>query len=77
MRTIPQQPAHQARLVVGRDGHGSWIVQDRQGRIGGLFASETAALHFAHEECSDPTDVCQAPEGAVLDFGPAGLAIVH
>ncbi|MBZ5761406.1 MULTISPECIES: hypothetical protein [Rhizobium] len=58
-----------ARFLVGRDGHGGWIVQDRLGRIGGLFANETAALHFAREECDrNPAEVCQLPENIVLGF---------
>lgn len=67
-----------ARFLVGCDGHGSWIVQDREGRIGGLFASETAALHFAREECGHRADdVCRAPEGAVLDFDGGTAAHLH
>ena len=64
-----------ARFIIGRDGRGSWIVQDRQGLVGGLFRNEAAALHFAAEECThNPADICHAPEGAVLDldgFPPA------
>ena len=62
-------PAAPARFVVGRDGRGSWIVQDREGLVGGLFRSEAAALHFAAEECNhNPADICHAPEGTVLDL---------
>jgi hypothetical protein len=58
-----------ARFIVGRDRGGSWIVQDRQGRVGGLFTNEAAALHFAAEECNhNPADICRAPEGSVLDL---------
>jgi hypothetical protein len=57
------------RFVVGRDEHGGWIVQDRQGLVGGLFANEAAALHFAAEECNhNPADIGRAPEGVVLDL---------
>jgi hypothetical protein len=56
-----------ARFVVGRDGHGGWVVQDRLGLVGGLFASEAAALHFAAEESNhNSADVCRAPEDVVL-----------
>lgn len=59
-----------ARFTIGRDRRGAWIVQDRRGLVGGLFASEAAALHFAAEECNhNPADICRAPEGSVLDFG--------
>lgn len=55
--------------MVGRDKRGRWIVQDRQGLVGGLFVNEAAALHFAAEECNhNPTDICRAPEGVVLDI---------
>ncbi len=58
-----------ARFIIGRDRRGSWIVQDRQGLVGGLFRNEAAALHFAAEECNhNPADICLAPEGAVLDL---------
>ncbi|WP_349958029.1 hypothetical protein [Rhizobium sp. ZPR3] len=64
-----------ARFIIGRDRRGSWIVQDRQGLVGGLFRNEAAALHFAAEECNhNPADICLAPEGAILDldgFAPA------
>ncbi|ENN86900.1 hypothetical protein RHSP_15260 [Rhizobium freirei PRF 81] len=62
-------PAAPARFIVGRDRCGSWIVQDREGLVGGLFRSEAAALHFAAEECNhNPADICHAPEGSVLDL---------
>ncbi|MBB6483562.1 hypothetical protein [Rhizobium lusitanum] len=58
-----------ARFMIGRDRRGSWIVQDREGLVGGLFRNEAAALHFAAEECNhNPADICHAPEGAVLDL---------
>lgn len=67
-----------ARFVVGRDGHGAWIVQDRQGLVGGLFANEAAALHFAAEECNhNPADICRAPEGVVLDLDCQGSKTAH
>ena len=70
----PLAPAP-ARFIIGRDRRGSWIVQDRQGLVGGLFRNEAAALHFASEECNHNTaDISLAPEGAILDldgFTPA------
>ena len=62
--------ATQPRFTIGRDRRGTWIVQDRQGLVGGLFANEAAALHFAVEESNyNPADICRAPDGSVLDFG--------
>ncbi len=58
-----------ARFIIGRDRRGNWIVQDREGLVGGLFRNEAAALHFAAEECNhNPADICHAPEGAILDL---------
>ncbi|MDK4713841.1 hypothetical protein [Rhizobium sp. CNPSo 4039] len=78
---LPRRSAHSplasapARFIIGRDRRGSWIVQDRQGLVGGLFRNEAAALHFAAEECNhNPADICLAPEGTTLDldgFAPA------
>jgi hypothetical protein len=66
-RSTPVPTAVPPRFVVGRDEHGAWIVQDRQGLVGGLFANEAAAMHFAAEECNhNPTDVCRAPDDVVL-----------
>lgn len=67
-----------ARFTVGPDGHGGWIVQDRLGRTGGLFANEVAALHFAREECDrNPADICHAPEGVVLGLDALRAESVH
>ncbi len=72
---LPRRVAHSplapasARFIIGRDHRGSWIVQDRQGLVGGLFRNEAAALHFAAEECNhNPTDICLAPEGVILEL---------
>jgi len=67
-----------ARFMVGPDGHGGWIVQDRLGRTGGLFANETAAVHFAREECDrNPADICHVPEGVLLGFDVLKTESVH
>lgn len=58
-----------ARFLVGRDCHGTWVVRDRLGRVGGLFANESAALHFAAEEAGhDPRQVRRIPEGTLPDL---------
>ena len=60
--------ARPARFTIGRDRGGRWIVQDREGLVGGLFINESAALHFAAEECNHkPDEICRAAAGAVLD----------
>lgn len=59
-----------ARFMVGRDDHGWWVVNDRLGKVGGLFASEDAALHFARDESGhDPAAVCRAPENRTIEMG--------
>jgi hypothetical protein len=64
-RTLAATP----RFTVGRDHHGCWVVQDSLGRVGGLFASEAAALHFADEESNhDVRAVCRAPAGKCVEF---------
>jgi hypothetical protein len=64
-RALPATP----RFTVGRDHHGWWVVQDRLGRVGGLFANETAALHFASEESNrDARSVCRAPAGRCVEL---------
>jgi hypothetical protein len=56
------------RFTIGRDHHGWWVVHDRLGRIGGLFASEEAASHFAIQESDrDPHMVCKAPNGTAVE----------
>jgi hypothetical protein len=76
-RSLSTLAAPQPRFTIGRDRRGTWVVQDRRGLVGGLFANEAAALHFAAEESNhNPADICRAPDGSVLDFGGT-LALVH
>ena len=72
IQRLPSGSPRRARFTVGRDNRGRWIVQDRQGRVGGLFVNEAAALHFAAAECNhDPAEICRAPDDTVLDFAPS------
>ncbi|MDO1581168.1 hypothetical protein [Rhizobium oryzicola] len=58
------------RFTVGRDHHGWWVVHDREERIGGLFRSCEAALHFAGGECELRHDEVQvADAGEVVELG--------
>lgn len=58
-----------ARFTVGRDHHGWWVVHDRENRVGGLFASEEAALHFARVECGrQPGAVTRAADSEVIEL---------
>lgn len=69
-----------ARFIVGRDRMGRWMVNDREGKIGGMFLTEAAALRFARTEAGrDPMLVCKASEGTILELGlPSGIrALAH
>ena len=49
---IPEEevPPEPVCFVLGRDHGGHWIVQEANGRCGGLFASEKAAVSYAKFE---------------------------
>lgn len=67
------------RFTIGRDVTGSWVVQDRDGRVGGIFISEQAAVHFAADECAhDATQIVVSRHATLLPFGPVdGSSNVH
>jgi hypothetical protein len=49
-------------FMVGRDGHGNWVVQDQTAVRGGLFVNRDAALRFIRFENSDrPQAVIMVP----------------
>ena len=58
------------RFTVGRDHHGWWVVHDREERVGGLFRTCEAALHFAGGECNVRHEAMQvADTGEVVELG--------
>ncbi|MCR6498158.1 hypothetical protein MUO32_03835 [Shinella sp. CPCC 101442] len=59
----PVAPIEPPRFTVGRDHHGWWVVEDRLGRVGGIFVTEDAALHYALEESNRDRNAvrCQKP----------------
>ncbi|MCX5579922.1 hypothetical protein [Kaistia terrae] len=58
-----------SRFTVGRDAEGQWVVCDRLGLVGGLFADRASAVHFALVESDHcPGAVCCAAEDEVLRF---------
>jgi hypothetical protein len=67
------------RFTIGRNETGRWVVHDREGRVGGIFVSEHAAVHFAADECDrDATQIAIAGDGIVLAFTPLdGNGNVH
>jgi hypothetical protein len=71
-KAISYPPSRHSRFIVGRDRQGRWVVCDRKGLIGGLFADRESAVHFAVLESNHvPGAVCCAPENAVVTL--AGL----
>jgi hypothetical protein len=73
MRMSAQEPPsrpHSGRFTVGRDAEGNWIVQDRMGLVGGLFADRESAVHFALVESDRvPGAVCCAPDDQIMRMG--------
>ena len=48
MRETEEPPSPGPSLVViGRNGKGEWVVQDRSGLFGGLFVSSAQAMKYA------------------------------
>ncbi|MCB4768394.1 hypothetical protein LGR54_07240 [Ancylobacter sp. Lp-2] len=43
--------ANKLRFAVGKDSFGRWVALELQGRAGGFFRSQEAALHYAMTEC--------------------------
>ncbi len=50
-RFAAASPKALPRFTIGSNSAGRWVVNDREGRVGGIFVSRDAALHFAVEEC--------------------------
>lgn len=49
-QTDPPSSLRPPAFMIGRDCHGHWVVQDRQGKCGGLFADREAALRYVRAE---------------------------
>ena len=61
-------------FLIGRNSHGNWVVQDQQGRCGGLFVSRAEALRFARlENGNRPHAVIMVPGVFELEMGPRAL----
>ncbi|MDQ0454976.1 hypothetical protein [Rhizobium paknamense] len=57
------------RFTIGRDQKGFWVLQDKTNRLGGLFASEEAALKFVSKECKDHTaEISRAPASMTVEL---------
>ena len=52
------------RWLVGRDRAGSWLAIEMDGRGGGMFATQEAALRFARVETAF------RPEGVIVSEAP-------
>ncbi|AYD02549.1 hypothetical protein [Neorhizobium sp. NCHU2750] len=67
-----EPPATGIRFTVGRDVRGRWIVNDMEGKVGGLFADRASAVHFAmFESDHTPGAVWCLPEHVTLKLGEA------
>jgi hypothetical protein len=63
---------------IGRDSHGNWVAQDRQGLCGGLFVSRAQALKFAmFENGNCPQAVIMVPGILELDMSNKPHAQPH
>ena len=51
---VPPEPLS---FELGRDHDGLWIVREKNGLYGGLFASEKAAIQYAKFESADRKSV--------------------
>lgn len=69
-KALKQSIAHSVssvRFTVGRDEHGWWIVDDRDGLVGGIFRDRASAVHFAiFESDHQPGAVCCVPDGVIV-----------
>lgn len=64
-----QPPSWGGRFSVGVDAHGRWVVCDRSGVTGGIFADQASALRFARRESGNrPGAICCLPDSTVLDL---------
>jgi hypothetical protein len=66
-RSFPPSPL----FLIGRDSHGTWVVQDQQGLCGGLFVSHAEALRFARRQNGNrPTAMVMVSGIFELDLTP-------
>lgn len=65
----------EVRFTIGRDRMGRWIVNDRDGHVGGMFVTESAALYFARQEAHyDLSQICVVSKSEILELGiPSGI----
>ena len=62
-------------FLIGRNGRGNWIAQDRFGRCGGLFVDRAHALRFAlFENGNHPDAIVMVSDAFELDMGDTGAA---
>ncbi len=63
----PQVALSGIRFTVGRDQQGRWVVNDRDGLVGGIFTDRQSAVHFAMFESDHlPGAVCCVPDHVTL-----------
>jgi hypothetical protein len=73
-QTEPPSSLRAPAFMIGRDSLGNWVVQDRQGKCGGLFVDREAALRYARAENGyRPCAVVMVSGNLELDIGCASL----
>ena len=69
MNDRQRRPANSSLFLIGKDSHGNWVVQDQNGRCGGLFVGQADALKFALAENGNrPQAVITVPGILELDM---------
>jgi hypothetical protein len=77
-QTQPPSSLRPPAFMIGRDRHGNWVVQDRQGKCGGLFVDREAALRYVRAENGyRPCAVVMVSGNLELDMGCASRMSHH
>jgi hypothetical protein len=70
---LPQSCTRSSLFLIGKDSRGHWVVQDNQGKCGGLFVNRTEALKFAmFENGNQPQAVIMVP--GIFELNMSGKA---
>lgn len=67
--TLPSLRARPTLLTVRLVSPARWSVASRDGRLGGIFTTQKAALHYAREEAA------ALPRAVLVLFGDDGLTV--
>ena len=74
MRNAAPLPRH-SLFMIGKDSRGNWVVQDQNGKCGGLFVDRVEALRFAmFENGNNPRAVVMVP--GVFELNTSGRPLL-